>query len=447
MRIIVIGAGEVGFHITRRLVQEHQDVVLVDQDPEVIQQVSDKLDALTILGNGANPRVLAEAGLKDAEMLIAVSNDDSINLSACHLAAANGVTMKIARVGDPAYFREDVEIEGRDFGADLLINPAQEVANNIDRLLSTPGATEVADFFDGRLQMIGLRVGEDSPISGRSLKSLGDTIRESGFIVLGLSRDGEVSIPRGNTVIKSHEYLVAMVRTESVPALMEFCGVVRETIERVLIVGGGRVGYALAELLSQRHLKVKVVETSDKRAKVLAENLPNVLVLHGDGTDIGFLRSEGIEDTDVVVTVSDDEETNLFAALLAKRNGCRKTVTLLNRPDYISLVYSLGIDAAVSPRLVTASVILRYLKGPNILAQFTSAFNEAEVVALEVGSKAKAEGKTLAKLDLPRNAVLAGLCRGDEVAIPHGGTSIHGGDRVLMFALPEAWAEAERLFE
>lgn len=447
MRIIVVGGGEVGFHITRRLVQEHQDVVLVDPNPDVIQQVSEKLDALTILGNGANPRVLSDAGLKDAEMLLAVSSDDSINLSACHLAAANGVPVKIARVGDPAYFREDIQIAGRDFGADLLINPAQEVANNIDRLLGTPGATEVAEFFDGRLQMIGLRVGEDSPISGRSLKSLGDTIRKSGFVVLGLSRAGEVSIPRGNTVVKSHDYLVAMVQTDNVPALMGFCGVERERIERVLIVGGGRVGYALAELLSQKHMKVKVVETSDKRAKVLAENLPGVLVLHGDGTDIEFLRSEGVEDTDVVVTVSDDEETNLFAALLAKRSGCRKTVTLLNRADYISLVYSLGIDAAVSPRLVTASVILRYLKGPNILAQFTSAFNEVEVVALEINPKSKVEGRTLAKLDLPRNTVVAGLCSGNEVVIPHGRTAIHGGDRVLIFTLPEARAEVERLFE
>ncbi|MFQ5693414.1 MAG: NAD-binding protein, partial [Nitrospinota bacterium] len=154
MRIIVIGAGEVGFHIARRLVQEHQDVVLVDHRESLIELVSQQLDALTLLGNGANPRVLAEAGLKEAGMIIAVSSDDATNLAACYLAAANGVPMKVARVGDPAYFREDVDLDGRDFGADLLINPAQEVATNIARLIATPGATEAADFFNGRLQMI-----------------------------------------------------------------------------------------------------------------------------------------------------------------------------------------------------------------------------------------------------------------------------------------------------
>ncbi len=446
MRIIVIGAGEVGFHIARRLVQENQDVVLVDQDESVFELVCDKLDVLAILGNGANPRVLAEARLKEAGMLIAVSSDDAANLAACHLAAANGVPVKIARVGDPAYFREDLAIEGRDFGADLLINPAEEVATTIDRLLATSGATEAADFFGGRLQMIGLRVGEGSPISGRSLKSLGDTIRESGFLLLGLSRDGEVSIPRGNTVVKPHEILLAIARPDSVASLMDFCGVEHEPVERVLLIGGGRVGYALAERLSARNVKVKVIESSDKRAKVLAQNLPDILILHGDGTDAAFLRSEGIQDMDVVVTVSDDEETNLFAALLAKRHGCHKAVTLVNRPDYLPLVYSLGIDAAVSPRLVTTSVILRYLRGPNIIAQFTSAFNEAEVVELEVGEDSKAAGRSLAKLDLPQDALVAGVARGDQVEIPHGGTTIQGGDRVLLFALPEGLIEAEGLF-
>jgi trk system potassium uptake protein TrkA len=206
------------------------------------------------------------------------------------------------------------------------------------------------------------------------------------------------------------------------------------------------VGYSLAECLSARNIKIKVVESSDKRCKVLAQNLPNILVLHGDGTDVGFLRSEGVQDMDVVVTVSDDEETNLFSALLAKRAGCRKAVALLNRSDYVSLVYSLGIDAAVSPRLVAASVILRYLRGPNIIAQFTSAFNEAEVVELEVGPRAKAAGKSLARLDLPLDALVAGIARGDEVDIPHGGTTVRGGDRVLLFALPQARMEAEILF-
>ncbi|MFQ5691734.1 MAG: Trk system potassium transporter TrkA [Nitrospinota bacterium] len=446
MRVIVIGAGEVGFHIARRLAEENQDVVLVDKSEAVIESIADKLDALTILGNGANPRALSEAGLKEAKMLIAVSNDDAANLVACHLAAANDVSMKIARVGDPAYFREDLDIEGRDFGADLLINPAQEVAGTIERLIATPGAMETAEFFRGRLQMVGLRVGEGSPISGRSLRSLGDTIRDSGFLVLGLSRNGEVSVPRGNTVVKPHEFLMAIARPDRVPSLMEFCGARDEPFERILIVGGGRVGYFLADRLSTQDLKVKVIESSEERAKVLAQGLPDALILHGDGTDLALLRSEGIEDMDAVVTVSDDEETNLFSALLAKRHGCRKAVAIVNRPDYLSLVFSLGIDAAVSPRLVTASVILRYIRGPNIIAQFTSAFSEAEVVELEVGPKAKVVGRALASVDLPRDALVAGVARGEEVEIPHGGTTIQGGDRVLLFALPQGRREAERLF-
>lgn len=446
MRVIVIGAGEVGFHIARRLIQENQDVVLVDQNESVIEQVSDRLDALTLVGNGANPRVLADAGLKEAGMLIAVSNDDAANLVACHLAASNGVAKKIARVGDPAYFREDVGIEGRDFGADLLINPAYEVSGTIDRLIATPGATEAAEFFGGRLRMVGLRVGEGSPISGRSLRSLGDTIRDSGFLVVGVSRNGEVTVPRGNTVIKPQEILLAVVPPDKVSSLMTFCGVDQTPVERVFIIGGGRIGYFLADRLAARDVKVKIIEPSEERAKALAQSLPHALVLHGDGTDISLLRSEGIQDTDVVVTVSDDDETNLFSALLAKRQGCRKAIALVNRPDYVALVFSLGIDAAVSPRLVTASAILRYLRGPNILAQFTSAFNEAEVLELEVGPKAKAAGRALAGIDLPGEALVAGVARGDEIQIPHGDTTIQGGDRVLLFALPKGLREAEQLF-
>ncbi len=446
MRIIVIGAGEVGFHIAKRLIQEGHDIVLIDERQKLLDLVSEELDALTIQGNGANPELLAEAGLKDAGMLIAVSNQDAVNLVACHLAAANGVEVKIARVQEPAYLREDLKIKGRDFGADLLIDQAQEVAKTIARLVRTPGAIEAADFLDGGVEVVGLRVAEGAPLTKKPLQELKEEVEKPRFLLVAISREEKVYIPHGSSVVEPSDVILAAVKREAIGALGQACGLQEKEAKRVFIIGGGQVGLHVAELLLADDHEVKVMEADEARCHHLASLLPDALVLNGDGTDVRVLLTEGIDDADVVVTVSDDDETNLLSAIMAKQQGARRSIALIKRPDYAPLVFSLGIDAAISPRLVTASVILRYILRAHMLAEFTTAFREAEAVELEVAEKAKATKKPLSELGLSEKAIIGAVSRNGEILIPRGETTLQGGDRVILFALTGALRETSRLF-
>ena len=448
MRIVIIGAGEVGYHIASRLVRERHDIVVVDQSAELIERVQEDLDVMAYRGHGASPTTLAQAGITQADMLIAVTNSDEVNLVACLLARQYGVAKRIARINDPD-FRDSPLVEaGKEIGIDLLINPSQTVAEEIRRLVKAPGAEEAADFLGGRVKLMSFRVQASAPILRQRLRDFSAHFGPTPpFLVVAIQRGDETLIPTGESVIEPDDHILVIGEGDRLQDNLHLLGVRPRQAKKILIIGGGRVGMNAAHLLEQdeTNYDIKILERNAQRCHVLASALSRALVLHGEATDLKVLKEEGIADMDAVIVVTDDEGTNLIAALLAKTHGAQGIITLLKRPDLVPLVAALGIDAAISPRLITARAILRHLRHGQVLSVFTSINMEAETLEMVVTPGARILGKPLSKIKIPSGILIGAVAHDDQVILPQGDTIIQAHDRVIVFALPSAALQAERL--
>ena len=446
MRIIVIGAGEVGYHIAERLAHEPHEVVVIERNPEVRHRVETVLGLRAIGGDGSSPRALEEAGVREAAMVIAASDVDEVNIVACAIAHQYGVATKIARVRDLELGAHPILAGGKVLGIDLLINPNQVVADEILRVIKTTGAAEVADFADGRVQLLGVKIGARAPVVNRRLRDLRSVQTSSPFLVVGIARGERLIVPTADTVVAPDDHLYIVSRREYIPDILVLLGRTAGATRRVFIIGGGRIGLQVAQALETEGLTVTVMERSGARCEELSKHLARARVLQGDGTDVRRLMEEGISGSDAVATITDDDPTNLLAALLGKRYGAKKAVALFKRPDLIPLVESLGIDAAISPRLLTASVILRFVRRSRVVSVFELPESEAETLEVVVLPETPAAGRSLLGLGLPADALVGAIVRGEEVLVPHGETRIEAGDHVILLALPRAIPEVERLF-
>ncbi len=446
MKIIIVGAGEVGFHIAERLSHENHDVVIIERDPAVRAEIQEQLDLMALEGNGSSPAVLEEAGVRDADLMIAVADIDEVNITACLLAREYGVPRRIARVRDPDFSESPFLEGGHRLGIDLLINPTIVVAEEILSLIKTPAAAEVGKFADGKVLMLGLPIGEGAPILDRPLKSLKPFHRTTPFVVVALYRGGRLTIPDGDTVVEEGDHLYFMSRRESVNDILTVLGKKESIVHRVLLIGGGRIGRRVAQLLEQEHLTTKLLERRSDRCEELSKLLDNTLVLCGDGTDSRTLVEEGIADMDAVVAVTDDEATNILAALVAKEQGAKKAIALIKRRHLLQLLPDLGIDAAISPRIATANVILKYVRKGRVLSIFEVPESDAETLEFVISPGARAAGKLLREVGLPAGAIVGAVVHGGEIAIPRGDTILQPEDHVVIFALPQAIPGLEGLF-
>jgi trk system potassium uptake protein TrkA len=446
MRTIVIGAGEVGYHIAERLSREGHDIVVIEQDPAVRARVQDELDVMTVEGNGASPRALEEAGIREAGLVIAVADIDEVNITACLLAKEYGVPKRIARARNPDFSENPFLEGGRRLGIDLLINPNVVVAEEVRDLVKTPAAAEVGKFAGGKVMILGIQIGAGAPILERPLKALRPFHATTPFVVVAILRQGRLILPDGNATVREGDHVYFVSQRESVNPVLTLLGKKEDVVERVLVVGGGRIGIRVAQLMEQDHLKVKLLERNPARCEHLSRVLERTLVLCGDGTDVHTLLEEGISGMDAVVAVTDDEAANILAALLAKERGAKKVMALVKRPHLMHLLPHLGIDAAISPRILTANVILRFVRRGNVLSIFEIPESDAETLEMVVVPEAAVAGKKVRDAGLPSGAIIAAIARGDQVVIPHGDTVFQPGDDVVVFALPKAIREVERLF-
>ena len=448
MRILIIGAGEVGYHIANRLVREQHDVVVVDHVPEVIMRVQEELDVMVVEGHGARPETLVRAGIEQAELMIAVTHSDEVNMVACLLARQYGVQQSIARIHDGDVETSPLVAAGKRIGIDLMINPSRAVAEEIQRLVHMPGADEAAEFFEGRVQLISVRVHASAPIVGQQIKDIGARFPgDLPGLIAAMQRGKTTLIPRGETIIEAEDHLLIIGKDPHLQANLHLLGLSPHRMKNLLIIGGGQIGLQVAQLLSQdaAGYHIKILERDAQRCRELALWLPQVLVLNGDATDLKVLQEEGIGSMDGVIVVTDDDGTNLIAALLAKTHGAREVITLVKRPDLVSLVAALGIDAAISPRLITADAMLRYLRRGQVLSMFTSISTEAETLEMEVLPRARIVGRPLYKANIPEGVLIGAIAHGDTITIPRGDTAIEAYDRVLVFALPKAVSKATHL--
>jgi trk system potassium uptake protein TrkA len=338
LKIIIVGAGQVGFHIASRLAYENKDVVVIDTDPEAISQVSEKIDVDVIVGSGSSPRILAEAGIKEAEILLAVTDSDETNLVACLMAdTISPTTKKLARIRKRDYDEYHQIFHDAPPHIDTVINPEIEVVKTIERFMSVPGAVDVGEFADGRLKLIGIFMDKDARLAGIRLSGLSDKI-DTRILVAAVVREGVTIIPRGDDRLYPGDLIYFISEEEGLGNILKAFNKHVKPIKRAMIVGGGRIGLRLAKVLERQSIYTKLIERSPERCSEIVEQMNKVLVIQGDGSDQSLLNEENIQDMDVVITLTDDEETNILVSLLAKKMGARKTITKLSKFGYFSLM-------------------------------------------------------------------------------------------------------------
>ena len=447
MKVLIIGAGEVGYHLAERLSEENQDVVVIESDPDRAEETSDQLDVMTIVGNGASLPVLERAGVRGANILMAVTSKDEVNLIACLAAARMGVGYTIARVSNPEYHASGSVLSQDTLGIDLMINPARESAWETFHLLRSPAATDVASFANGRLQLIGLVVKEGAPVAGKTLAQLGQELEGTHYVTVAILRDHETIIPTGATRIEADDHIYLLSLTTEAHLIPPLAGYDEYRVKRVMIAGGSPEGTYLAEILAQYGIETTIIEKDRKRCLELAEALPKALVLNGDATDLELLELEGVAGMDGYLAATSSDDTNMLSGLIAKQAGAKKVISLIGEFDYLPLAHKVGIDAAVSPRISAVNAILRYVRRGRVTSVATLKGIDAETIQFSVTQGSKVAGKALKDLKFPKGSLIGSIIRGDELMIPRGDSVIRPGDEVIVFALPDAISEIERAFE
>ena len=447
MRAIVIGAGVVGYDVAKLLSHAEHDVVVVDVNQDALARVNEKLDVMTVCGNGTSTAVLEEAGIQDARIIVAVTAIDEVNIIACMLADRLGVETTIARVRSEELSRKQTVLKSSDFGIDLIIHPEESAAAEVTRLIRRASATDVLMLADGRLHLVGLRLDPDSPAIGRSLRDLVSSAPDIKFRVMAIMRGIRTILPGGGERLRKNDQIFVLARPKSIPPVLEILGKSDQKLEDIMILGGTDIGARVALQLSQeKDKRVKLVESNRARAEELAEELSSVLVIHGEGTDIDLLVREGLSEMDAFVAVTDDEESNLVTCLLAKHLRVRKTVALLSNPAYIPISQSIGLDAAVNKKLAVSAEVIRFLRGKHVKSVANVHGLDAEILEIEAAPMSEITKDILMNIELPEGLLIAAVMKGDDLEIATGLTHITPGARAYIFVLPGTLERAEQLF-
>lgn len=431
MRIVVIGAGKLGYSIAELLSNEQFDVVVVDHDEERLEVVKNTLDVLTILANGASPITMNDPDIRDADILVASTAIDEVNMVACILAKKHGITYTAARIRDMQFLSEAKDYLKENFDIDLMLNPELITAREINRILMTPAALNVEDFANGKVRLFETKVGRHSPLVHIPFK---DMAIPPSILAGMIFRDHRMIIPHGDDKLLPHDNAYFIGDPQ---AIEKFSAnfVQRDTskVERVIIIGAGRTGRFLAPMLDKQGVRVKIFDKNRERSLLAAEKLENGLAICGDGTDLDLLEQEGIADADIVICLTDDEKLNLMLALIAKHLGAKKTIVRVSRREYVDLMEKVGVDIVLSTRLLSASEVLAFARQGGVVSVSLLEGAKAEAVEVIVQDGAPVAGKRLMDVKLPRECLVCAYVRGDEASIPNGSSILLAGDRVILF--------------
>jgi trk/ktr system potassium uptake protein len=452
MKVIICGAGQVGWQIARHLSGEANDVTVVDNNPDLVRRATDTLDVQGIAGFASYPDVLDAAGAHDADMIIAATHSDEVNMVTCQVAhSVFSVKHKIARLRAQSYLNAIyADLYRRDhLPIDVVISPEREVAEAALKRLSASAAFDTEVFMDGKAQLLGLSIDEDCPVVNTPLRQLTDLFSTLRAIVVGVRRDGTLFAPEPKDQLFVGDEAYVFSHVDDVNRTMEIFGKTVKKQERVVIVGGGNVGLNVARALETRasRVRAKVIERSRANAEYAAEALERTIVLHGDGLDAALLAEAGIARADAMLAVTDDDKTNMLAAVRAKAEGCPMAIALINDPTLVPLMAPLGIDAYINPRATTVSSILRHIRHGRVREVYSVGDAEAEVIEAEVMSTSTMAGQRLRDIDFPEGALVGAVMKGGQVVRPEGGLRIEAGDVVAIFALTKDVPEVERLLQ
>lgn len=446
MQIVIVGAGIVGRALAEQLSIEGHQVSIIDQNRRSIRELSEKLDVLAITGSGSTPSVLERAGIKTAAMVIAVTDVDEVNIVVGMLAERYGVLHKIVRIRNQEYVQEDSVLQPEDFGIDRVINPEPLIVRALERIIEIPGCLDMASLAGGEVAILGFEIAHDSPAAGKTPAELREVGELNAFLILYIIRNDEVLVPRGGDRIEPGDKVHILVAKDTIPFLVPIIHKHPRATRRVIIAGAGRIGLQLAKTLEDKIDRCVVIEPDASVAEDAANELPHATVLHGDPTDLDVLEEASVDRCDLFCALSDDDQRNMLASLVAKRHGARKAAVVVILPQYVSVLRSLGVETVISPRLATVGEILMHVRRGYIHSVTRIAEGRAEILELEAPDGAPAVGKPVSKLKFPQDALIGAIVRSGFMQIPTGRTRIEAGDLVIVFALPGAIGRIEKLF-
>jgi trk system potassium uptake protein len=452
MKVIICGAGQVGWQIARQLSGEKNDVTVVDNNPDLVRRATDTLDVQGITGFASHPDVLERAGARDADMIIAATYSDEVNMVTCQVAhSVFDVTRKIARIRAQTYLSPSYsDLYRRDaMPIDVIISPEREVAEAALQRLAAPATFDTESFMGGKVQLIGIALDADCPVLNTPLRQLTDLFSTLRAIVVGVRREDRLFAPDPGDQLFGRDQIYVLTHVEDVNRTLEIFGKSTRRQERIVIVGGGNVGLAVAEALERRatRVRVKMIERNRARAEVAADRLERTIVLNGDGMDIELLLEANVDRADAILAVTDDDKTNMLVSVRAKSAGCPMAIALVNDPTLVPLMAALDIDAYINPRATTVSSILRHVRHGRVRAIYSIGDSEAEVIEAHVLSTSPISGQLIRDIDFPEGVLVGALMKGDKAVKPTGDTRIEEGDVIALFAMAKDVPEVERLLQ
>ncbi|MBT7442750.1 MAG: Trk system potassium transporter TrkA [Methylococcales bacterium] len=451
MKIIILGAGQVGASVANNLASEANDITVIDSSAKVLYELQDRLDIRTVIGHAANPEVLQQAGADDADMIIAVTNSDEVNMVACQVAYTLFHTpTKIARVRAIEYLNEPSLFTQEALPIDVLISPEQLVTNYIQRLIETPGALQVLDFAGGRVRLVAVRAYYGGPLVGHQLKELIEHMPGAEARVAAIYRHDRAIIPEGSTIIEPDDEIFFVATKKNIRSMMSELRRLEKPYKRLIFAGGGNIGKRLAKALEHSY-QIKIIEADPERATRISEELDRSIVLLGDAADEDLLIEENIENTDIFCALTNDDEANILSAMLAKRLGAKKVMSIINRPAYVDLVHSGPIDIAISPQQAIIGSLLTHVRRGDVVMVHSlrrGAAEAIEAVAHGDSNSSKVVGRMVEEIKLPAGATIGAIVRGEEVLMAHHDTVIQAEDHVILFLIDKKHiSQVEKLFQ
>ena len=448
MKIIIAGAGEVGFHLAKLLSFESQDITLIDTHKERLNYAENHLDIKAIKGDATSLRIMKEAKIDTSDLFIAVTEQETTNITICALAKQMGCNKTIARISSSEFINHNDEVSFEKLGVDELISPEELASIEIQQLLDQSAFSDSYEFENGALTLLGTTLEESVPFVGKTVKEAAQIFPDIHFMPIALQRKGTqyTIIPRGDTQFEANDLVYFITLKEGVEELYKLTGRNKEVIKNVMILGGGKIGYSTAKTLAEKKFNVILVEQNKNKAFELADQLPDVMVINGDGRNVELLEEEGLEAMDAFICVTENSETNIMSCLMAKSKNVKKAIALVENMDYFQLSHSIGIDTLINKKLLTANTIFRYIRRGEVVDLTTLNSLNAEILEFIVKPESKVNGMQIRDIDFPRSATIGGVIKEGEGVIALGGYKIEAGDRVVVCCLPRALDKVESLF-
>ncbi|MDE1045017.1 MAG: Trk system potassium transporter TrkA [Nitrospinaceae bacterium] len=445
MRILIVGAGIVGYNLAQELSHEGHDIAIVDQDPERVRRITDTLDVMAVEGNACLPSVLMKAGIKSSEMLIAVTEKDEINLLSCFLASRFEVPKRFARLRNMEFTAKDSIFSPEEIFIDQAINPGQIIVETILKILETPGVVSVAEFADGEVLLREFDVPENAPIAGKTIEDIRNITQMDSFLIVAIVRDGELVIPKDQDILQAGDRFYTLIDKEFLPFLLPMLNRTMDQVEKIIIYGATSTSTQLALALEENMRDVCIIEPSREKAHRAADQLTRTVVQHGSGTDMDLFNEINMKDADFFLALSHDDENNILSALLAKKYGAKRALVITHDPEYLPILDSIGMDITINPRLITVSAILKHLRKGQVMSVF-KLIEDAEVMEIGVQEDSSIANKQIGKINFPKGAIIGALLRQGEMLLPNDEVTIEAGDSVIVVALPGTIEKIEKLF-